>query len=111
MVNVTKIPIDIVEDEEGYLVIADMPGLDKESIEISGNEDNITIRAVRNEKHVGKYLLMERSKGIMIRNIKFKKMVNLNNAKAIYQNGILKIYIPKAKDEFIIDSCFKILVF
>lgn len=110
LVNVIKIPIDIVEDSEGYLVVADMPGLDRDSIEISGTEDSITIKALRQEKYSGKYLLMERAKGVMSRSIRFKKMVNLGKAKAVYQDGILKIYIPKAKDEFIIDSCFKIVI-
>lgn len=111
MVNVIKIPVDIVENEDEYMIFADIPGVEKENIEISGNENSITIKALRYEKYKGKYLVMERTKGLMSRVIKFSKMININKAKAHYEDGVLTILLPKAKDEFIIDSYFKIVIF
>lgn len=113
MVNVIKIPVDIIESEDSYTVIADLPGVEKSSIHITGSEDSISIKAIRQDSGVlsGKYILMERTKGIMSRTIKFKKFINLSKARAKYENGILIVNLPKAQDEFIIDTYFKIVIF
>lgn len=110
MVNGFKIPVDVIEFEDSYLVIADIPGVEKENILITGSEDSITIKAIRRDIQNGKYMMVERFNGSMTRSLKFKHFINLNSAKAYLENGVLKIYLPKAKNEFIIDSCFKIVI-
>lgn len=111
MINVINIPVDIIENEDGYIIVVDLPGVGKENIELIGSDNSITVRAIRQERYNGKYLVMERAKGIMNRVIKFSKMVNINKTKASYIDGVLTIHVPKAKDEFIIDSYFRIVIF
>lgn len=113
MVNVIKIPVDIIESLDSYTIIADIPGVEKENIQITGSENSVSIKALRYEKNLssGKYIVMERVKGVMSRTVKFKNLINLSKARATYHNGILTVEIPKAQNEFIIDSYFKILIF
>ncbi|MFN4307388.1 Hsp20/alpha crystallin family protein [Sulfurihydrogenibium azorense] len=110
MLNIEKPPIDVIENDEAYIVIVDIPGVDKQDIEITGDENSITIKAFRNQIIKGRYHIVERFNGFIKRTIKFPSAINLNQAKAIYENGVLTVYLPKAKNQFIIDTCFKILI-
>ncbi|MEZ0323246.1 MAG: Hsp20/alpha crystallin family protein [Hydrogenothermaceae bacterium] len=105
-----KIPVDIIENENSFIVIADLPGVNKEDIQITGSESSITIKALRKSLENGKYLIVERFSGVIVRTIKFKEYIDIARSKGVLENGVLKIYIPKAKNHFIIDSCFQIIV-
>lgn len=105
-----KIPVDIIENEDGFIVVADLPGIDKKDIQITGSESSITIKAVRKPIENGKYLIVERFSGIIGRTIRFKEYIDIAQSKGVLENGVLKIYIPKAKNHFIIDSCFQIII-
>lgn len=111
LLNFEKPPIDVLEDEDKYIVIVDVPDVDKDDIEIIGDEKSITIKGVRHNKFAGKYLIMERFSGLLKRTIRFPSFIDLSQSKAYYQNGTLTIYISKAKNRFIIDNICKIIIF
>jgi HSP20 family protein len=54
---------------------------------------------------------MERFTGIVKRSIRFPQYIDISKGKAVYENGCLVIYIPKAKNQFIIDAICKISIF
>ncbi len=111
LLNFEKPPIDVLEDEDKYIVIVDIPDVDKENIEITGDENSITIKGIRHNRFSGKYLIMERFSGLLKRTVRFPSFIDLSQSKAYYQNGTLTIYISKAKNKFIIDSFCKIIIF
>jgi len=111
LLSFEKPPIDILEDDEKYIAIIDLPGCKREDIEITGDEKTLKIRALKSINLPGKYILMERFTGIVKRSIRFPKYIDISKGKAVYENGCLVIYIPKAKNQFIIDAICKISIF
>ncbi|PMP64206.1 MAG: heat-shock protein Hsp20 [Sulfurihydrogenibium sp.] len=110
MINIEKPAVDVLEDEDTYIVVADIPGVEKSNIEILADENSITIKAYRYQKFKGRYFIVERFNGWIQRKIRFPEPINQNQAKAHYENGVLTIHLPKAKNQFIIDTCFKIFI-
>ena len=86
-----KFDIDLLEIENGYKVIAEIPGFKKENINITFEEGSLTIEAKR-EKEDGKYLIKERS------DLDVKRVINLGDIEeesltAKYENGLLTVTI------------------
>lgn len=90
---------DIKEEEDKYWIEAELPGLKKKDINIEIDDDRLKISASREdvvEKEKQNYIYRERSTG------KFQRSFYLENIKedeiqAEYDNGILKIKLPKEK--------------
>ncbi len=110
MLNMEKPPVDILEDEDKYIIIIDVPGISPENIEITGDENSITVKGIRKPEFCGKYIRMERFLGKFYRKIKFNKFINLKNTTAKLKNGVLIINVPKAHNELILDSYIKITI-
>ncbi len=110
MLNMEKPPIDILEDNDKYIVIIDVPGINPENIEITGNENSIFIKGYRKPEFCGKYIRMERFTGKFYRKIQFSKFINLKKTTAQLKNGVLIINVPKALNELILDSYIKIII-
>ena len=86
-----SILVDVKETENGYQVIAEAPGLTKESFDITFDQGYLTIKASKQEDD-SKYLLKERSTYAIKRVINFGD-INLDDIKAKYENGLLIIDI------------------
>ncbi|MFW6281373.1 MAG: Hsp20/alpha crystallin family protein [bacterium] len=88
---------DIREEKDKYWIEAELPGLNKEDIQIEVNDNRLNITASRNEMVEEKkdnYIYKERKTG------KFQRSFLLDNVKedeieAEYDNGILKLMLPK----------------
>lgn len=90
---------DIKDEGDSYLLEADMPGLDKKDISIDINGDTLTISAERHSEHEekdkqGKYVRCERSYGSYSRSFDISA-IKENDIKAKYENGVLKLTLPK----------------
>lgn len=92
-----SILVDVKETENGYQVIAEAPGLTKESFDITFEQGYLTIKASKQEDD-SKYLLKERSTYAIKRVINFGD-INLGDIKAKYENGLLIIDITVLKEE------------
>ena len=90
--------VDVSEDEEAVYIDADMPGMKKEEVKISMDEDVLTISAERTHEEEQKkkdYHRVERSYGSMSRSFSLGENVDLENVDAKYDNGVLHIVVPK----------------
>lgn len=90
--------VDVSEDEEAIYIDADMPGMKKEEVKISMDEDVLTISAERTHEEEQKkkdYHRVERSYGSMSRSFSLGENVDLENVDAKYDNGVLRIVVPK----------------
>jgi len=105
-----KPEIDVLEDDESYIVIADLPGIDVKNIEIIAYENEIVIKGFRKNQFNGKFLIIERFSGAFVRKVRFKEYIDTSNAKAVLKDGVLTIQIPKAKNLLILESCIKIVI-
>lgn len=98
---------DIKDQGDSYLLEADLPGFDKKDIHLDLNGDTLSINAQRHSEHEekdkkNKYIRCERSYGSYRRDFDVS-MIDAQNIKAKYDNGVLKLTLPK-KSETISDS-------
>jgi len=93
--------IDIWEDEEKYVVEAELPGFDKKDIDINITDDILTIKASRKkeeEKKDKNYYYTERIYGEFVRSVRLPSEVDKKSIKAKYNNGVLELTLPKTKE-------------
>lgn len=95
----SQIRIDVKEDDAGYSVQAELPGVPKEDIQVSVDGAVVTLRAEvqqRDEKKDGEKLLRsERYFGSVARSFQLPMEVDAAKAKAKYDNGVLTLALPK----------------
>lgn len=88
---------DIKENPEGYVVHAELPGVNKEDINIDYNNNYLTISAIKNnefEEKKDNYIRRERSYGSVSRGF-YINNVDKNSIKAKFDNGVLSVELPK----------------
>jgi HSP20 family protein len=93
---------DIYETSEDVIVVTDIPGVNKEDIDIKITEANITIKAeARKEEEIEEedYFIRERGQVKLYRRMPLPKKVKTKKAKATYSNGTLRIKLPKTEPE------------
>ncbi|NTV97624.1 MAG: Hsp20/alpha crystallin family protein [Chlorobiaceae bacterium] len=94
--------VDISEDEKAIYVSADMPGMSKEDVKVSLEDDVLSISAERKQEEEEKtkgYHRIERTWGSMSRSFSVGENVDAENIAASYDNGVLKVTIPKKESE------------
>ena len=100
--NVRMMAVDLIEQEDKYLVKADLPGFDKQDINISIDKNNLVIEANHSDKKEEKeesYYRCERYSGNYRRVISLSEKCKAEQVKADFINGVLKIEIPKVEPE------------
>ena len=94
MLGMRRLPsYDIIERENELEVIIDLPGFSKRDVELEIGEDYVKVKASREKKKEGKYVVSERSYSFY-RVISLPYNVDVNNAKAKMKNGVLEIILP-----------------
>jgi len=94
--------VDISEDEKAIYLSADIPGVKKEDVKVSIDEDVICISAERTQEEEEKkknYHRVERSWGSLSRSFTIGDNVDSDNITANYDNGVLKIVVPKKEPQ------------
>ncbi|MBA1334373.1 MAG: heat shock protein Hsp20 [Firmicutes bacterium] len=90
--------VDIQETDSQYVIEADLPGFNKEDINIDLSDNRVTISAQHNEDTEEKgdnYIRRERKSGAVMRSFLVDN-VKHDQASAKYENGVLKLVLPKA---------------
>lgn len=97
--NASQIKIDGGEKEDAFYVNAEIPGVAKEDIDLSITGDIVSISAEiaqKDEQKDGdKILRSERYFGSVSRSFQLPSKVKVEAAEASYENGILKLVLPK----------------
>lgn len=95
-----QIKIDVHEDEEGYTVKAEIPGVRKEDIDvrIEGNQVQIgaEVKRSKDTPENGRILRSERYHGYVSRAFSLAHDISRSEASARYQDGVLELKLPKA---------------
>jgi HSP20 family protein len=94
--------VEMTESDGKYFLKAELPGLEKDNIEVEIREDYITIKAESKHKVEEKHENLYKSElkyGKFLRTISFPSKININEAKAEYKNGILTVEVPKIAEE------------
>lgn len=101
-IRFSAIPVDIYEKDNQLFVEVGLPGLKKEDIKIKIKDDYLIINVAKEEKEEEKkenYYRKEIRRGKFERLIRLPYEVNEKEAKAEFNNGILKISFPLEKKE------------
>ena len=90
--------VDVIEDRDAITVRLDLPGVQRESIDIQLTGDNLTVLGERkNEKPEGSHLMhSERPEGSFQRTFTLGIPVKSDGVEAIHRDGVLEIVLPKA---------------
>ncbi len=93
--------VDIYEDNAGYYVSVEMPGVEKDAVNISCSGSTVTINADvdRIKQEGGHWVQHERRLGTYLRSIKFRVGIQADKISASYRNGILNLNVPKKSDK------------
>jgi len=93
--------VDVIDRKDSILVRAELPGVDKDKIDITVEDDNLIIKCeVKEEKEVKKedYYHCERSYRSFARTIALPVKVEAAKVKATFKDGILDVTLPKAEE-------------
>ncbi|MCM1102503.1 MAG: Hsp20/alpha crystallin family protein [Clostridium sp.] len=96
---------DIKEMEEQYILTVDLPGFKKEEIQAVVENDCLTITAHKaaEEENV-RYLRRERYTDSMRRSFYVGEGVEQDGMKAQFQNGVLRLVLPKQKPQQVVEE-------
>jgi HSP20 family protein len=96
--RVFRLPLDAYVTADEIIVLANMPGVKPEDVEITIEGDTLTIRGERPRplENVD-YVMQERPYGKFQRTLNINIPVDPNRAEARYDNGLLTLVIPKAE--------------
>ena len=92
--------VDILEQDGGYELVADLPGLKKEDIKIEIQDNMLTLRGekkLEEEKKDKNYRLCERYYGEFARTFALPENVDRDGIVAEFKDGVLKLEIPKTE--------------
>lgn len=94
-----KIRIDVTADDKSFTVHAEMPGLNKDDIHVTVDGNVLTIQAEVKQHDAdsedGQVVHSERYYGAVARTISLPAPVSESGVKAMYENGILTLNLPK----------------
>lgn len=93
-------PVDIQETADAYRLVAELPGLTKEDINITLENNVLRLSGERKfEKDIKKdgYQRVERTYGTFARAFTLPSQVNHDKVEASFENGLLTISVPKAE--------------
>ena len=92
-------PLDVIENDQEYIVKASVAGFDPEKIEITYDDNTLSIKGEveeeNKESEQGKYHIRERSYGSFYRSISMPGVIDAEQISAETDNGILVVHLPK----------------
>jgi len=93
--------LDLSETKNELVAKAEIPGVDPKDIDISLNNDILTVQGEKKQEKEEKdenYHFVERTYGAFTRSIRLPKDVQGDKIKASYKEGVLRIALPKSED-------------
>ena len=97
---VHTLPLDIRHTEEAFWIEASVPGFRPEDVEITLDENVLTIRGTprdEDESLHGGYVQRERQRGPVYRQVGLAAEVRADEITASFENGVLTVMVPRAK--------------
>jgi HSP20 family protein len=94
--------LDVAERKDAYLVTVELPGVDPKDVDISFEQNVLTVRGTKASTLVAgdnelRVYANERVSGMFERSIRLPEFVDGDNITAQSANGLLEITIPKAQ--------------
>ena len=93
--------VDLSHDDQSYVVKVDLPGLEREDIDLTLQDQTLTLSGERKFENVEEnetYSRIERSYGKFTRSFQLPSNVDNSKVTAQFENGVLTVRIPKAEE-------------
>jgi HSP20 family protein len=92
-------PMDCLRTGDQFVVRFDLPGIDPDSLEVSAENQTLTVRAerTRNDPQNATYLVSERPSGTYSRQLVLGDGLAVDDIRAQYRDGVLTLTIPVAE--------------
>ena len=96
-------PVSVAETADELVFTAELPGLTEEDVSVEVENDVLTISGEKSEERTegdedSKVHLWERSYGSFRRSFSLPRAVNVDDATAHFDKGVLEIHLPKASE-------------
>ena len=89
---------DIYETESGYLIALDLPGIDRNALEIDIDDNRLVVKGVRPIAE-SKQHRSERPRGKFLRTYSVPAAVDQARIAAEYKDGVLQVSLPKRTEQ------------
>jgi len=89
---------DVYDLKEEYLIAVDLPGIDRSALEITIDENKLTIKGTRAIAETST-TRTERPTGLFLRTFSVPGSVDQQNIQAAYKDGVLEVRLPKRTEE------------
>lgn len=99
--NEWNLALDVSEADEGFVVKASLPGIKPEDVNITFENNVLTIQGETRDEQETKdqrYYLRERRYGTFSRSIQVPATIKADAIEAHYENGVLTLHLPKAEE-------------
>ncbi len=100
--TVQTLDIDLIETDDFYYIKAAVPGVEKEDVLIEAGDNDITIETTFKpyieefeEEDEAEVIVSAIKSGRCVKTVRFENSIDLENIKAKFANGIVKVTIPK----------------
>jgi HSP20 family protein len=94
-------PMDLVEADDEFVLRADLPGLDRDDLQIEVKDNVLTISGERRAEHEDRkegYHRVERSFGRFSRSLDLPDGIDAGAVAANFERGVLEVRIPKPEE-------------
>lgn len=93
-----SIPVDVVDSGEAFVLTADLPGFEREEIDVSLVDSTLRIEADRGTEATEEtetYLRRERTRTSLRRTVRLPEAIDAEAVTAAYGRGVLEVELPK----------------
>jgi HSP20 family protein len=94
-----RLPLDVYTTPEEIVIVASLPGLTPDEVDIAIEGDSLTVRGkLRAPLENVEYLSQERPYGALSRTLTLNVPIDADKAEAVFENGVLTLTLPKAEE-------------
>jgi HSP20 family protein len=94
-----RLSVDVIEEDDRYVMRADLPGIKAEDVKIEVSDDTLTVSGEHEEtkEEEKNYVRRERRYGSFTRSMALPHGVKADDVEATIEDGVLEISIPRPK--------------
>jgi HSP20 family protein len=92
--------VDLAETAEEYVISMDLPGVNKDEVNINFENNQLIVSGERKEEHKKEdrnFYRIERAHGRFLRYFNLPKEIDPDKIAARFDNGVLSVHVPKAE--------------
>jgi HSP20 family protein len=93
-------PVELIEDDEEFVLTAELPGLSKEQVDVSVDDNVLTLKGEKRferEETRDRAHIRERQYGTFERSFTLPRNVEAAKIRADFHDGLMRVHLPKGE--------------